>query len=573
MGGVKRQVSAAKFIPDYDKQAMESKQRAADVFRAQPHLLRPDVLKKAIGMMSPEKQVEFTKLLARYEEVRRRDECHLDFMAYVRTMWPDFYGGRHFEILADVFHRIDKGEPVRTIINIAPRRAKSKFVSWLFPSWFLGKHPEKSFIQVSNITALAEKFGSEVRDMVVSEEYKQIFPGTNLRKDQKAKGRWRTTQGGEYYAAGIGAKIMGRGADVFILDDPHSEQDITTGGDVNALPSRNSFDNAYNWFTSILPRVERNGAILIVMQRLSPYDITGRLIEAMAAGQTQDKWEIISIPALELDPTDPEGKKWRSTWDYWSTESMLHLKASMPPWKWSAQYQQDPSHDHNSAIKRSYWKRWALRPDGTVDQEQHNNPPKCDYIIQSWDLAATTNTRSNYSACTTWGVFKVRHDDENKPVYNIILIDAFRGKWEYPELKKKIIERYREYRPDCCLVEKTSVGQGIIPDLQRAGIPIRPYSPRGNQFNLRGDKESRVQAVSDIFYSGFVWVPMLPWVDDVIEEFAMFGTPGANDDYVDSTTQAMLRFREGGFISLPSDNAYGGEPEEESDRVATVSYY
>lgn len=562
-----------RFIPDYDKQARESKQRASEFFLANKHFLNPAVIKQAIKAMTPEKQLEFTSLLARYEEVRQRDECHLDFLQFVRTMWPDFHGGRHFEILADVFHRIDQGEPVRTIINIAPRRAKSKFVSWLFPAWYLGKHPEKSFIQVSNITSLAEKFGSEVRDLLTLPEYQQVFPATKLLGHQKAKGRWRTTKGGEYYAAGIGAKIMGRGADVFILDDPHSEQDITTGGDVNALPSRNSFDNAYNWFTSILPRVERGGAILIVMQRLSPYDITGRLIEAMKSGQTADKWEIISIPALELDPTDPEGIKWRSTWDYWSTESMLHLRASMPPWKWSAQYQQDPSHDHSSAIKRSYWKRWALNADGTVDEEKHKNPPKCDYVIQSWDLASTTKTRSNYSACTTWGVFRVGYDDNDKPVYNIILIDAIRGKWEYPELKKKVSEKYRDYSPDCCLVEKTSVGQAIIPDLQRAGIPIRPYNPRGNQHGLRGDKESRIQAVSDIFYSGFVWVPMLPWVDDVIEEFAMFGTPGANDDYVDSTTQAMLRFREGGFISLPSDKQYVHREDDTGDSMPTTSYY
>lgn len=567
----------AKLKPvDLDSKARESQEKLRELVEQNYQFFTPETIKALLAKMDTDKQRRFASLTAKLAELKRRDECRLDFMQFVRTMWPDFHGGRHFDVLADAFHRIDKGEPVRLIVNIAPRRGKSKFVSTLFPSWYLGKHPEKALIQVSNITTLAEKFGGDVRDLMLRPEYQSIF-ATKLRKDNKSRGQWRTTQQGEYYAAGVGAKIMGRGADVLIIDDPHSEQSITTSGEVDTLPNRSSFESHYNWFTSILPRVEKGGSILIVMQRLAPYDLTGRLIEAMQTGQTADKWEIISIPALEKETTS-EGKEiighdgqpvWRSTWDFWSTESQLKLKASMPPWKWSAQFMQDPAHDHNSAIKRSYWKHWGLRSDGTLDDDLHRHPPVCDFIIQSWDMAATANTRSNYSACTTWGVFRVRDDEQGKPVYNIILINALRGKWEYPELKKIVIEQYKRYQPNTCIVEKTSVGQAIIPDLTRAGIPIRPYTPTGNQWGLRGDKESRVQAVSDYFHCGFVWVPVLPWVQDVIEEFAMFGTPGANDDYVDSTTQALLRFREGGFIKLPTDKVY---EEDESETVA-IEYY
>ncbi len=567
-----------------DEAARKAMAEFEQVMLANQHYLNTRTLKSLLAKLPVDKQEYAAGLLARMKEVQIQNSCRLNFMEFARYMWPsvfdgtELHEGRHFHELAKAFHRIDSGEPVRLIINIAPRRSKSRFGSVLFPGWFFGKHPEKQVIQISNIASLAEGFGANVRDMIQSPEYQAIFPGTKLRKDSKAKGEWTTMSGGKYYAAGVGGKIMGKGADVLIIDDPHSEQNLVTSGEVDQLPSKTSFETAYNWFTSILTRVERSGSILIIMQRLTSFDLTGRLIDAMKTKQTSDKWEVISIPALEAE-TDSTGKEiigsdglpvMRSSWDFYSTEAVLKLKASMPAWKWESQFQQNPSHDHAATIKRDYWKWWGRNADGTIDEAKNQRTPDCSYVIQSWDTAGTANTRSNYSACTTWGVFKAHTADDGSPVYNIFLIHAMRGKWEYPDLKRKIIEQYQEFRPDTVLVEKTSAGLAVVTDLPRSGVPIRPYIPKGNQFGLRGDKQTRVDAVADIFYSGMVWVPLRAWARDVVEEFAMFGTPGSNDDYVDSTTQAIMRFREGGFISLPLDKRI--EDEEDTSSIQR-SYY
>ena len=187
-------------------------------------------------------------------------------------------------------------------------------------------------------------------------------------------------------------------------------------------------------------------------------------------------------------------------------------------------------------------------------------PPECDFVIQSWDTAFLKSERADYSACTTWGVF-YQEDDTGKKSANLILLDAFKERMEFPELKARAFEEWGIWKPDAFIVEGKAAGMPLIFELRSMGIPVQEYTPsRGN------DKIARVNAVADLFASGNVWRPDRRFSEEVVEEFAAFPT-GDHDDLVDSSTQALLRFRQGGFIQLHTDE------EEEKSRRIKADYY
>jgi predicted phage terminase large subunit-like protein len=194
---------------------------------------------------------------------------------------------------------------------------------------------------------------------------------------------------------------------------------------------------------------------------------------------------------------------------------------------------QQPTSESGAIVKREWWKEW-----------EPEDPPRCEFIIQSWDTAFTKNERSDYSACTTWGVF---YHNENPDDANIILLDAFKRRMEFPELKDTAYRNYMEYEPDAFIVEAKASGAPLIFELRRMGIPVSEFTPsRGN------DKIARINSVSDLFASGKVWAPRTRWAEEVMEEMAAFPNSD-HDDLVDSSTQALIRFRKGGFIRLDTD--------------------
>jgi len=406
------------------------------------------------------------------------------------------------------------------IINIAPRMGKSEFSSYLFPAWFLGKYPDKKIIMGTHTAGLSEDFGRRIRNLIDSDEYKRIFPKTQVAADQKAAGKWSTSVGGQYYAVGVGGALAGRGADLFVIDDPHSEQDVKTN-------SRLAFDNAWSWFqTGPLQRLMPGGAIVVIMTRWSLIDLTGRLVDFQTKNPEADPWEVVELPAIL-----PSGK---SLWpEQWPLEQLQAKKAAMDPRFWNAQYMQDPTSEEAALIRREMWRIWETE-----------NPPRCDFIIQSWDTAHETKNTSDYSACTTWGVW---YNEEDGDSPHLILLDAFKDRLTFPELKETALKHYKEWEPDAFIVEKKAAGAPLIQELRRMGIPVQEFTPsRGN------DKIARVNAISDLFASGKVWAPDTRWAREVIEEVAAFPV-GEHDDFVDTTSQALLRFRQGGFISLDSD--------------------
>jgi len=315
-----------------------------------------------------------------------------------------------------------------------------------------------------------------------------------------------------------GLFLVGRG---YVVTH-NSEQDARSG-------TKTVFDQAWMWYqTGPRQRLMWGGAIILVMTRWSPIDLTGRLLEYQAKNPDADQWEVIEFPAIL-----PSGK---SLWpEKWPVEELNKTKATLDAQYWNAQYQQQPTSEEAAIIKREMWREWASE-----------KPPLCTFILQSWDTAHEAKTSADYSACTTWGLFLNENEGDTM---HIILLDAFKGRYEFPELKKRALEAYKEWEPDICIIEKKAAGAPLIQELRRAGIPISEYSPsRGN------DKTVRINAVADVFASGKVWAPAKRWARDVIEEMAAY-PQGEHDDLADTCTQAILRFRQGGFIPLPVDEA------------------
>ena len=460
------------------------------------------------------------KKIFRILEHDRIHRCRESFIYFVGQMWPIFISGKHHQIMANAFERVARGELKRLIINMPPRHTKSEFASYLLPAWFLGKFPHKKIIQTAHTAELAVGFGRKVRNLVGSEVYGKVFD-TKLSTDSKAAGRWNTEVGGDYFAIGVGGAVTGKGADLLIIDDPHSEQEAKQGNPA-------VYDNVYEWYTSgPRQRLQPGGAIIIVMTRWSKRDLTGQIIKN-SGKEGVDNWEVIDFPAIL-----PSGTPlWPG---FWKKEDLEALKAELPVAKWEAQYQQNPTSEEGAIIKRDQWRIW-----------EEETPPVCEYIIQSWDTAFEKSNRADYSACTTWGVFK-HPDAHGQYRTNIIVLDALKKRMEFPELKQKAMEMWKEWNPDSLIVEKKAAGAPLIYEMRQMGIPLQEYTP-----SKGSDKIARVNAISDMFSSGIVWCPDTRWADELMEELAAFPN-GDHDDLVDSTSQALLRFRQGGFIRIESD--------------------
>ena len=479
-----------------------------------------DVDIEKIKKLPPDVRKEFMKTFLKYQEKKKESKINSDFMSFVKHVWPEFVEGKHHKVIAEKFNQIAEKKIKRLIINMPPRHTKSEFSSFLLPAWMIGKNPKLKIIQSTHTTELAVRFGRKAKTLMDSQEYKEVFK-TRLREDSQAAGKWETSQGGEYYAAGVGSAITGRGADLLIIDDPHSEQDA-----LNA----DALERAYEWYTSgPRQRLQPGGTIVLVMTRWNTKDLTGKLLQAQKGAKT-DQWEVIEFPAImpSGEPVWPE---------YWKKEELEGVKASLSVGKWNAQWMQNPTSEEGSIIKREWWKVW-----------DKDYVPPLQHVIQSYDTAFLKKETADYSAITTWGVF--HPDPDSGP--NLILLDSVKERLEFPELRRKALEQYQYWKPETVVVEAKASGMPLTYELRKMGIPVITFTPsKGN------DKHSRVNSVAPIFESGQVWAPDEKFAEEVIEECAAFPY-GDHDDLVDSTTQAVMRFRQGGFIDHPED--YEDEP-------------
>ena len=492
-----------------------------------------DHLLDNLDAFSEEEILEIDRMVDELNNRKANKAAYMDLIEFCKRMQPDYLVGKHHKILATMLMGIERGDKDRICVNIPPRHGKSQLVSIYFPAWFLGRNPDKKVMMVSHTTDLAVDFGRKVRNLISSDEYQAIFPLVRLAQDSKSAGRWNTNSGGEYYACGIGSALAGRGADLLLVDDPHSEQDVING-------NFEVFETAYEWFTfGARTRLMPGGRVAIIQTRWHMDDLTGRVTRDMVNNDLSDQYEVVEFPAiLEIESKKSGKVVHKPLWpEFFDMKALERTKASMPVFQWNAQYQQQPTAEEAAVVKREWWQEWTSE-----------NPPVCEYIIMSLDAAAEKHNRADFTALTTWGVFL--NEEEN--AYHIILLNSIKERLEFPELKALAMQEYSEWEPDSFIVEKKSSGAALYQEMRRTGLPVQEYTPhRGS-----GDKMARLNSVADIIASGMVWVPQTRWAEEVIEEIAGFPFM-SHDDLVDSTVMALMRFRQGGFIRLPTD-----EPDE-----------
>jgi predicted phage terminase large subunit-like protein len=497
-----------------------------------------DQILALVKKLPPSEQASILKLLDSYDEAERIERAQSNFLDFVKETWDGFILGAHHKRMCEAFDRVINGESNRLIINLPPRHTKSELASIRLPAYFLGRHPEKKVIAASHTADLAVNFGRKVRDLIMDSSYQRVFPNTHIKQDAKAAGKWVTTAGGEYYAVGVGGALAGRGGDLVLIDDPHSEQDAMQGE-----WSPEVWEKAFDWFnTGPRQRLQPGGKIVIVMTRWATRDLTGLVLKKAMEYDKASEWEVIELPAIlpSGNPLWPE---------YWSLDELSKVKADIPLQRWNAQYQQHPTASEGAILKREYWKRFT-----------QTHLPKCEMILQSWDTAYGMKQRNDYSDCTTWGVWE-RETEEGK-TRSLILLDYFKEKMEFPALKRKVRELYKKWGADTLIVEAKAAGAPLIFELRSMGIPVSEYTPaRGN------DKIVRANAITDMFKSGMIWAPETKWADELIEECNAFPN-GDCDDGVDTLTQALLRFRQGGLIATSSDDKDDNFPKRKR-----ASYY
>ena len=477
---------------------------------------------------------ELLRLELRLAQITARDQATSSFLSFCRYVWPEMIVGAHHKKIAAALDRVVSGECKRLMIAMPPRHGKSQMGSYLFPAYLMGKKPDSKLIVGSHTAELAQRFGRMIRNLVADERYKELFPDFLLSADSKAAGRWDTSHGGEAFFIGKGGAMTGRGGNVVILDDILDEQDAL---------SNTAMENTWEWYQSgPRQRLQPNGAIIVINTRWKTDDLSGRLLKLQGAIKS-DKWEVLEFPAI----LPSGGPLWP---EYWKLEELEAVKHTIGLQKWNAQWQQTPTADEGAILKREWWQRW--KPE---------EPPLVEYIIQSYDTAYSKKETADYSVITTWGVFVP--DQDSGP--NIILLDVKKGRWDFPELKRIAREEYKAWNPDNVLIEAKATGITLQQELRRVGIPVTMYSPGGRRAGQ--DKVSRANSIAPILESGMVWAPETEWADELIEECAAFPN-GDHDDMVDSTTQALMRFRAGNFIALNTD-----EEDDSSDAHEEMEYY
>lgn len=513
-----------------------------------------DAIMQNLHKLPLAEQTETLELLAELQKRNSANKAKTSLLAFAHHVAPVlqietepkvFMVGPHHRQLAHLMDAVTRGEKKRILISVAPRMGKSLMSSYLFPAWYLGQFPNRRIIMASHTGDMATGFGRKVRDLISTTEFQDVFPGVGLKADSKAAGQWATSGGGEYYAVGVGGALAGRGADLVVVDDPFSEQAVISG-------NTDVFEDAWTWFQSgPLQRLSPTGAVVVIHTRWNKGDLIGKLLDQMTKNPDSEQWEVVEFPAILNEDTPEEKSLWP---ERWPLKLLKQKKAVMAPFLWNAQYMQNPTGEVGALIKREWWQDW--------DKE---DPPDCEYVIMSIDAAQEAHNRADFNACQVWGVFfKDPETGRGDPVANIILLDAWKKRMEYPELKKTMMVEYEKWEPDAFVIEKKSSGSVLFQEFRNAGLPVSEFTPGKGQ-----DKIARVNSVSDIFESGLVWAPMgRRWAQEVVEECSDFPA-GDHDDQVDAMTLALRRFRTGGFIRLPTDE----EDEPDDGRYRKRHYY
>ena len=497
-----------------------------------------------LSQMGTMSRAEKEALLTEIEELEHKKKikrCREDFLAFCAYVYPDWKEGPHHRFLNPIMTAVRDGTDPRVTVSMPPRFGKSETIAYLFVAWYLGHLPSHHIMMATHTAALSADFGRKVRNLIDTDQYHEIFPDTMVSKDKSASDNWTTTAKGKYLAIGIGANVAGHGAHLLICDDLVSEQAVLANPDV-------AFETAWTYMqVGPLQRLMPGGRIVMIGTRWGKKDPIGRALKWAQDNEGSTPWHEVRFPAIL-----PSGK---SLWpEQWPVDQLLAKKAGMQPQFWSAQYMQEPTSEEGALIKREWWKIWP-----------YDEPPHCEFLIQAWDTAHDTKSHNDYSACVVWGVWF----NEDTGRHEVMMLNAFKDRWEFPQLKEKALASYKEWEPECLLIEKKAAGGPLIQELRQMGLFVEEISPSRGARGVSNDKRARVNAITPVFADGCVWAPDTRWAREVMEECAEFPV-GEHDDFVDCVEMGLSRFRRGGFISLSDD-----EPEDNArySRRKSFSYY
>jgi predicted phage terminase large subunit-like protein len=471
-------------------------------------------------------------------ELLKRTEAATGLIAFTEYTFPRYRTAEHHRLIAHQLERVERGEIDRLMLLVPPRHGKSELASKRLPAWYLGRQPHKQFLSVSSTESLAADFGREVRNIIGSPEYKAVF-STKLAEDSQAKGKWHTSDGGIYYALGIGGSVLGRGGDVLLIDDPYSSMQ-------DAL-SELTRKNVWDWYTgTAYNRLMPGGAIVVINHRMHEDDLCGQLLQQQAAGG--DKWEVVELPAITRDG--------EALWpDAYPIEALDRIKRNSQARFWSALYLQNPTPESGDYFK-SEW----LRP-------YTNAPAKETLAIYGASDYAVTADGGDWTCHVVVGV-----DSENR----IYLLDLWRGQTSSDAWIEQWCQLVKEWQPLDWAEEKGQIAAGLGPFIEQEASRRQAYVNR-EQFPTRGDKAVRAQSIRGRMSIDGLYVPTnAAWYADFRAELLSFPA-GRHDDQVDALgligqlLDRMISGREA--VKKEPDKASTGYRSLESDHAESFKTY
>ncbi len=508
-----------------------------------PHLTPEQIqlLIQRIPEMPLAERVALLEQIEAAEVHNARQAARDDFLIFCHRVYPGFKEGPHHRHLKPLLHDMACDDwagatppphALRLTVSMPPRFGKSESIAFLYVAWYLGHNPSHQIMMVTHTAELSEGFGRKVRDLIDTPEYQAIFPDTKVSKDKSASGNWTTTAKGVYLALGVGANAAGKGAHLLVADDLVSEQAVLANPDT-------AFETAWRYMqVGPLQRLMPGGRIIMIGTRWGKLDPIGQALKWARESPEALPWHEVRFPAVMEVERDGELRT-VSLWpEQWPVKELMAKKAGMLPQFWNAQYMQEPTAEEGAIIKREWWRIW-----------KKDSPPQCHFLIQVWDTAHETKTHSDYSACQTWGVFFNEDTDRDE----VILLSGFHTRLEFPDLKKRAKDEFKDWNPDALLIEKKAAGAPLIQELRRMGLFIEELNPSRGARGVSNDKRARLNAVAPVFQDGAVWAPDTRWAREIIELCAEFPN-GEIDDPVDCVEMAIARFRRGNLITLNSDD-------------------
>ncbi len=426
-------------------------------------------------------------------ELLRRTDAQTGLISFTEYTFERYKTAPHHRVIAEQLERVERGEVDRLMLLVPPRHGKSELASKRFPAYYLGRQPHKQFLSVSASAELASDFGRDVRNIIISPEYRALFD-TRLAEDSQAKGKWHTSDGGIYYSIGIGGHVMGRGGDVILIDDPYSTME-----DAQSETTRK---NVWDWYNgTAYNRLMPGGAIVVINHRMHEEDLSGQLLAQQAAGG--DTWTVVELPALSEDgkPLWPEA---------YPLQALERIKNNTFSRYWSALYQQNPAPDEGTYFKREWFKRFADR-----------DKPKDLHVYGSSDYAVTEDG-GDYTVHRVWGVDSTG---------GLFLLDGWRGQTTSDKWIESQIDLVGRFRPHCWFGEGGTISRAIEPMLRRRMVE-RSTMCRLEWLRSILDKPTRARGFQARAAMGKVHIIDGPEGDAVIEEYIRFPA-GKHDDEVD----------------------------------------